>query len=577
MARWGIAAAILSAGALLPLHVHLQMAAFVVGWAMVVLPLVRLAHFHVARHAEWAGPFPTHSPILALVVITLIAFGLRVVNLEDSMRVFIDEVHFVEGIIHLGDDPQQPLLRQMNAIASFPRIFAYGQAGFVSVFGSTFTGLRLLSAFVGTLTIAAAYVMGAAFVDRRAGLLAALVLALFPPHIHLSRVGLNNIADPLFGTLMLAYFMRGVRRVESGRGDGRVDFALAGAMLGLTQYFYEGGKLVYPGVLVIWGGSLLLRRAFGESRVSLRHFRPLVQTALLVFWPLLLTLLRYGERYMPRLEAVPDGLEMMLSPGQFGDYIETMLVPALTHYVTYAETPPVYYGGQYALVMPYLLPVASIGLMIVIRRGGWILPVMAIAVGFGNSLVNYPAWSVRYIMTFPALALVIACGVLFIWRMGARWLPADARIRRTVAAVGLAVLLLPMPRHYFVDHLPLYNQQIRPGDDFHDVFFRAQAFPVGTNVVVLTQETFFVPHIPVLLRWLDLDVTVEIAHPQLYTDRAPNALPTGGDLAIFVEPEDGATLAHLARAFALPPPEFSPYAVPENRQFALYFFPRVTE
>src|SRR5690606_27829994 len=121
------------------------------------------------------------------------------------------------------------------------------------ILGHNLTGLRIFSAVFGTLTVPALYLLARELFDRRTALLAALLLATFPPHIHFSRLGLNNIADPLFGVLALAFLVRGLKR------GGLRDYALSGVMLGLTQYFYEGGKLLYP---LLFGAWLLLALCF---------------------------------------------------------------------------------------------------------------------------------------------------------------------------------------------------------------------------------------------------------------------------------------------------------------------------
>jgi hypothetical protein len=79
---------------------------------------------------------------------------------------------------------------------------------------------------------------------------------------------LNNIADPLFGTLAFAFIGRGLLH---GR---RTDFAIGGAMLGLTHYFYEGGRLLYMPLALAWIAACLLftvRDKISSPDVGTRH------------------------------------------------------------------------------------------------------------------------------------------------------------------------------------------------------------------------------------------------------------------------------------------------------------------
>ncbi|HRF98926.1 MAG TPA: hypothetical protein PLZ51_27135, partial [Aggregatilineales bacterium] len=98
----------------------------------------------------------------------------------------------------------------------------------------------------------------------------AVMLATLPIHIQFSRLALNNIADPLFGTLTFYFIARGFKYPHKMRGN----FAWAGAMLGLTQYFYEGGRFLYPALTLGWLGFL-------GGWAYLRHIRPLITFSIL--------------------------------------------------------------------------------------------------------------------------------------------------------------------------------------------------------------------------------------------------------------------------------------------------------
>jgi 4-amino-4-deoxy-L-arabinose transferase-like glycosyltransferase len=175
--------------------------------------------------------------LLVPVLILFLAFAARIWNLYDSNRFFIDELLHVAGIRAVSTDASTGILIPFSGIAAFPYIFPFLQHHAITIFGHNFLGLRVVSAVIGTLTVAALYVLGRSLFGRKTALIAAALLATFPPHLQFSRIGLNNIADPLFGTLALAFLGRGLM------SNRRMDYVVGGAMLGLTHYFYEGGRL----------------------------------------------------------------------------------------------------------------------------------------------------------------------------------------------------------------------------------------------------------------------------------------------------------------------------------------------
>jgi hypothetical protein len=145
----------------------------------------------------------------------------------------------------------------------------------VQVIGRNLAGLRAVSAGSGVMTVLALILLAQELFGRRTALLAAAMLAVYPPHIQFSRLALNNVADPFFGTMALYFMARGINTPPQpsrlqwlsppqpspllwggrrGRGDIRFNFALAGAMLGLTQYFYEGGRFLLPALVLGWLG-----------------------------------------------------------------------------------------------------------------------------------------------------------------------------------------------------------------------------------------------------------------------------------------------------------------------------------
>ncbi len=521
--------------ALLKLHIHLQFALFCVGIVLVRMGLSSnghsITHVYNVSVYEWI-----------LLVIILLAFLVRIVNLEDSVHIFVDEMHFTDGVTNLWDNPNQPLLSHMSGIAGFTWFYAYLQTYTVAIFGATFTGLRIVSVLFGTLTIPVVYGLAREWFDRPTGLLAALLLALFPPHIHFSRLALNNIADPFFGMLALLLLARAMR---TGRSD---QFVLAGVALGLTQYWYEGGKLIFPVVV----GLGVINRFRDLSRL----YR-LIGAMLIVVMPLAISLERQGMPYLPRLKAERDTSLLLDS-----DYLRDQFNPAFYHLIQHPDGAE-YYGGATGLILPYLVPFFILGVVHCLwRRQLMLVSIVALTV-IGNSLIDDPDWSARFVVALPALAIIMAVGLRSTWVLlmpNRRMLPA------------MVVFLSVQLAYYFGPHLTLFNQQARPFKDHQDMAWRIRDFPEGTHVLLFTDELVFLKHFESLERYWQRDLNLQVLHPFEMYIRRPNRLPRGGDVAIFMQPENRDLIHFLNSGVDLGTPIFSPYAtVPRNKQYVLFY------
>ena len=263
-----------------------------------------------------------------LVGLTAIALFLRFWQLDQALRLFVDELNFSDVVREFWDTPNVPLLEPMSSIAAFPFVYPYLQSHGIELFGRNLAGLRAASAVVGALTIPAVYLMAKTLFDRKTALIAALLLATFPPHLHFSRLALNNIADPLFGTLGIAFVARGLM------SSRRVDYALGGALLGLTHYFYEGGRIIFIPVVSLWLAGLLI---MWGPRLRWRNWLIVGLTALVVGLPIYYTLTAIDRPYAARLVNNHTALganywSNLLTSGFYDDHIRMRVIhPFLTY------------------------------------------------------------------------------------------------------------------------------------------------------------------------------------------------------------------------------------------------------
>jgi hypothetical protein len=556
----------------LTLHVHTQFVLLCISIALLVRG-VGGSLVPLSKRREGL-----QSAFLIPLAITFLAFALRVWALDDTIHFFIDEFNFANGLMRFWDSSSLPLLAPFGWPTAFPAIFPYLQADVAEILGHNLIGLRFVSVVFGTLTVPALYLLAKALFDRKTAILAALLLATFPPHLHFSRLGLNNIADPLCGTLALAFLSRGLRWRRC------IDFALAGAFLGLTQYFYEVGRLLYPPLILLWLIAVLLisrrRRAHPDSVLSPQSSSlfSFALSAFVVGAPIYYTLEGLQAMLAPRFRfETLDGnywTALLLSPGGelLLEQLQRTTYPFLMT-IHYGDGHP-FYGGEHPLILGYLAPAALLGLAYAIwrwRRPGALLLLLWITLtSLGNSLLITPTSAARYVVEFPALTLLIAVGISAVTRLllpeRRAWLLAGA------LTIVLAVLQIG---YYFGPHLSVYNYQVRLFDDGQDALFRSADFPPGTQVHVIGFVPLYEFDREVMLRYLGLDIHLDVWWDRLTHERIVG-LPRDVDHAFFLEPEDTYSLDIIRQYFDLEPPQYSPFNVPADRQLVLYYAPRGT-
>ncbi len=157
-------------------------------------------------------------------------------------------------------------------------LISYLQAPVFIVFGFTLAAQRGLTAFFAALAVPATYLAGREMFDdcgpptaRRAGLAAALGLALFPFWTMMSRHGLELTLVPVLELMAVASLWRGLR---AGQWP---NFLLAGIAIGVSQYAYITARF-FP---VALAGACVA--AFIANRSLLARWRGVALAALTSF------------------------------------------------------------------------------------------------------------------------------------------------------------------------------------------------------------------------------------------------------------------------------------------------------
>ncbi|MBZ0298365.1 MAG: glycosyltransferase family 39 protein, partial [Anaerolineae bacterium] len=390
-------------------NIHVQMVMLFGGLALVVGGVGGVRRQDAAAFAACARAHRREIGLmLALIVI---AFAVRMINLQDAVRAFMDEGPFVEAVVKMREDPLVPLTAPLHPVASSTRLFPYVQMVLSDLFGSNLAMFRMGAVLFGALTIAATYALARVLFDQRTALLAGVLLAVFPPHIHMSRIGIYNIADPLFGVLALAFFTRAVQTQR------RLFYALAGAMLGLLPYVYEGGELLFPPLVLLWAGWLALSKG---PRPTRRGIGWMLLVALLLALPVYYTNLSYHLPLFTRLDDASTGgdylLALLVAPNglhRVHTFLAQRLLPPLLHYV-HAPDASLFYGGETALILPWLVPLFLLGLFHALRRSGsGLLVLWVLLTTLGNSVILFNNWTARFVVVMPAIAILCAAGLRY--------------------------------------------------------------------------------------------------------------------------------------------------------------------
>jgi hypothetical protein len=424
----------------------------------------------------------------------------------------------------------------------------------LALFGQTVLGMRIMSVLAGALTVAVLYLLGRRVWGEGVALTAAILLAGSHVHIHYSRLGMNNIWDPLLIFLPIA--LTALALGQHGR-SARKTWLFAGAAAGLAFYFFTPSRLL-PLVAV---GALLYLLIF--ARHALReHWRGMLGAAalsLVVALPQLLFYSRNPGVYTQRLDSVGIlqsgwlAQETIVTGRTALDLLSTQLWQALLAFQTTIDTTTTHNPGipllRYA---PALLFTFGLGLALArLRRFAWavLLIWIGVTVIFAGALLISPPDSHRLLSAMPAVVLLAAAPLVWLARLLVRDHPA--RQRYLMPALTLVAILL------IAGDLLFYFGAYRAGGRFGD---RNTEIAYGIATYLDTLEGLYTaylhgppaiyvdfPTIPFLATEFVPNINlfnVEVAG----SPPAESLLPESGTVFIFV-PERGGELAAIQEQF----------------------------
>ncbi len=318
-------------------------------------------------------------------------------------------------------------------------VILYLQAPVFLIFGFTQAAVRGVTAMASALAVPLVFIvcrelfrdLGEAF-SRRAGLMAALGLALSPFVVQFFHLGTEGALLPVAELCTVAFLMRGVRL---GR---RRDFVAAGFFLGISQYIYITAR-VFPIAIALGCLALLLTRPALWRRWW--EFGLTVGAAALTALPQWVLFVQYPFTFGARMQQTAGQFifNMPNAGALFGEKVFNQVLMLGVQWQTDLYNP---FSGR-----PLLTPVLFVGLLlslgVVARRrtgGAWFALLMTLAM-LVPDLISYEGVipsATRLSGTYAWIFVLAGVGCAALWE----WL--DQRPRRpdwAGALVPVVVLL----------------------------------------------------------------------------------------------------------------------------------------
>ena len=410
-----------------------------------------------------ANPRQTWLELATVGGLTALALLLRVTALE--------QVPFTLG----GDEAWHGLLaRQVlrgelrnpfqMSYMSMPTAFYWPLSWSLWLAGNNLFGLRLLAALAGTASVPLFYLLVRGRWGMRTALLATLFLAAYDYHVHYSRLGANNVWDPLFVIVTLWAVDQGLGAGREGappRNRSRA-FLLAGLAMGLSTYFYTGARLL-P-LLVLAYVAFVAWRERGRHP-GLGWLLVLLAVAFLVAaGPMLDFALTHPNEWNARINQVGILQSGWLArePGLTGKTTSRILAEQFLHSAGAFHVFPdrtVWYGTDRPLLgfLAGIFALLGMGWAVTHwRQPRYFLVLLwfwAVVIT-GGMLTESPPSSQRLVLAIPAVAVLVAVGLEQAVALGRRILALNRSWEEGLLALLVLVLAASSIHFYFMDYTP---------------------------------------------------------------------------------------------------------------------------
>ncbi|GAC1355638.1 MAG: hypothetical protein NVSMB42_14130 [Herpetosiphon sp.] len=343
--------------------------------------------------------------------------------------------------------------------AGLPRLTFLLMALPMKIWGQGIFGLRMHAALTGTATILTLYWL----VRPQAGMWLAQcsiwLLATYPFHMHVSRLGVNQTDDSFLLTIMFAAFFWGVRTRQP------LGWALTGFFGALSLGVYPGARIA----VILAVGVVMVLALATRGRWVVEHRQGLT-VAMAVFLISGLPMLRYfaghWNEFNTRLNEVGIFQSGWLSQevGRSGRgmlaILWTQFLRTLFAYGFYRDTTG-FWGDPSGLLQFWPAVLFPLGLAVSIfsaRQPFFLLLVLWFfgIVVLGGTLTLSPPYSTRLTGLAPVFTILIGVALVTLARIGNRLALWQHRTGVAATAVLVVVLGISGIHHYFVEYTPQY-------------------------------------------------------------------------------------------------------------------------
>lgn len=403
----------------------------------------------------WAG----------MLILAAGAAVIRVVGLRDlPPGLFCDEAglgYNAYSLLHTGRDETGavlPLYVWSFGVSYKNPVFIYSAMLPIGLLGLDEFSVRLTAALWGVLTVIGVGLLGRIVFGAAGGLLAALLLAVVPWHVHFSRIAFELITFPAVFVLAFAALAAGVR--------GRPRWLLvAGPLFALCFYTYGPAKLFVPLFLL---GALLV---YGRRLWALRSTTAMA-LVLMILTAMPVAVFDYVQRersnqYFSRTTTLNQSQTLEENARRVADQYQRFFSRAflfesgdpLTRHAVRG------FGELYWAFLPLL----ALGVLWCLWPGRgegklflWWLVLYPVA----PALMNEAPSASRGFIGVAGFVMVAAAGATLVLETIRRVLPwpAVARVAQAAAVAALVVALAGEGRRYWETYVTVYPAQA--ADDF---------------------------------------------------------------------------------------------------------------
>ncbi|HEV8255044.1 MAG TPA: glycosyltransferase family 39 protein [Vicinamibacteria bacterium] len=284
---------------------------------------------------------------LALVLVIAVAAALRLPRLGRVPNGLIPDealsAYDAFSILNTGHDQHGERLPLFPlSTARLSSVYMYATVPSVALLGLTETAARLPAALAGIATVAALFALVREAYGPGAALLSALLLAISPWHVLITRTGFEWAMLPALATLALVLLTRGA-------------WLLASLCAGLALYSYAPGRVLVPMLLLAFA---LVRR----SRLRRKRRAALAAAAILAVMATPVAVSMAAGGGLQRLESVRDADGGVRSAA--ARYAAAFDPSFLTRA---AEGPELHRLRSVGLMYAFELPLVALGIVRVVR------------------------------------------------------------------------------------------------------------------------------------------------------------------------------------------------------------------